>query len=407
MAYTTGTATNNQDLIDRTIRFVCGYGTTGAVTQTGTGNGTLTLGGTYPSAGTFPATITETWTLTCTATATNGGTFSVVGSVSGAQANATVGTPYANTFVAFTINDGSTDFQLGDTFSFTTTVGALKAEGQEWIYQGRGSGQTTGGWVKGRGLSGSESIYCGMQTADTPASDVYNIEIAAAQGFSSGLAWGSQVGKSPATYSCGWNSSTPYWIVANGQRFVVVFKVSTTYHAIHLGKILPYGTPSQYGYPVYVGGETSSSTLRWSDTSPGFRHFTDPGFISSASCYLCHPDGTWYTYWNYQNSNGNDSLGYGYRHIWPFGADAAVDSFVPNMIKEMRENVDGSYTLIPLILATIQPGRQVFGEIDGCYFVSGYNNAAENIVTIDGVDHLVVQNIFRTSRWHYWALKLA
>lgn len=51
----------------------------------------------------------ETWTLTCTAPGATA-TFSVVGSVSGAQANATVGTPYDNGIIAFTLNDGSTDF---------------------------------------------------------------------------------------------------------------------------------------------------------------------------------------------------------------------------------------------------------------------------------------------------------
>lgn len=63
---------------------------------------------------------TETWTLTCTTGGVTG-IFSVTGSVSGAKADATVGTPYDNNIVAFTINDGTPDFIIGDDFQFTVT----------------------------------------------------------------------------------------------------------------------------------------------------------------------------------------------------------------------------------------------------------------------------------------------
>lgn len=57
----------------------------------------------------------ETWTLTCTAVIT---VFTVVGSVSGAQADATVGTLYDNDIVAFTITAGGTAFVQDDDFTF-------------------------------------------------------------------------------------------------------------------------------------------------------------------------------------------------------------------------------------------------------------------------------------------------
>lgn len=72
---------------------------------------------------------TETWTLTCIGTAVNGGIFSVVGSVTGARGVATVGSAYtsniitpANSEISFTINDGATDFSLGDVFTIATTA---------------------------------------------------------------------------------------------------------------------------------------------------------------------------------------------------------------------------------------------------------------------------------------------
>lgn len=408
MPYVIDTATGHVDLVDRIIRFVCGYGTAGAVGYTGTGNGTLTLGGTYPSAGTHPATVTENWTITCTAGGPTG-TFSVTGSVSGAQAAVTVGTAYDNGKVAFTIADGAVDFIVGDQFTFSTTQGAMKAAGQEWIYQGRASGQTQGGWMKGRGLAGTDSIYVGLQPYTDVPGDIYNVVTAGALGFNPSFAWNSQVGKSPDAYVASFNTSMPYWIVCNGQRFVVVSKVSTYYRAMYCGKILPYSTPSQYGYPVYIAGESNASVSR-SDTNHGTRHFVDPGSTSSgidSGCNFCFPDGSWQYFQNFYTASGSEaesSLG---RSVWPYSGDSGSSMYVDSRLREMRDNIDGSYTLLPLILHSDTPSRQVFGELDGCYYVSGFNNAAENIVTVGGIDHLVVQNVFRTDRWSYWALKLA
>lgn len=71
----------------------------------------------------------ETWTLTCIHAATNSGIFSVVGSVTGARGNATVGSTYTsntitpgNSEIQLLINDGTTDFAIGDTFSIVTTA---------------------------------------------------------------------------------------------------------------------------------------------------------------------------------------------------------------------------------------------------------------------------------------------
>lgn len=86
------------------------------------------IAATSPSASGYPQ--EEIWTITATS-ATN---FTVVGSVSGAQAAATVGVPYSNAFISFTINAGVNPFVASDYFtikvlpklkaSYTTAWGA-------------------------------------------------------------------------------------------------------------------------------------------------------------------------------------------------------------------------------------------------------------------------------------------
>ncbi len=94
--------------------FAWGFATTPDGGNTGDG----TVSG--ESAGTN--TVEETFTLTCTDDSGSGDeTFSVVGSVSGTLADATVGVQYVTPEIEFTINDGATDFVIGDTFSIVIT----------------------------------------------------------------------------------------------------------------------------------------------------------------------------------------------------------------------------------------------------------------------------------------------
>jgi hypothetical protein len=298
---------------------------------------------------------------------------------------------------------------LAKIVTFLTTNADLITDGQEWTDLGTAAGQTTGKWLQGPGMAGTDQIFVGLQAVNDIPGDIYGIQVAGAQAFNAGQGFNAQVGQSPTSYVAVWNSSMPYWIVGNGQRFVVVVKVSTTYHAMYCGKILPYGTPTQYGYPLFIGGENITN-LRWSDTTVGNRQFIDPGSASSgvnSGSNLCFPDGAWQFFQNFYNVSGNDTLGTQGRSIWPYAGSSNNGTEVDNRLREMRDNIDGTYTLLPLILHSEAPSRQVFGELDGCFYVSGFNNAAENIITIDAVDYLVVQNIFRTNRWNYWALKLA
>lgn len=77
-----------------------------------TGNGTISMPFILSNG------VAETWTIT----ATNATTFSVVGSVSGAKASATVNQAYNNTFIAFNIKTGSIAFIAGDSFTFSIAL---------------------------------------------------------------------------------------------------------------------------------------------------------------------------------------------------------------------------------------------------------------------------------------------
>lgn len=83
----------------------------------GTGNGTMTSVAVYSG-----FTETETITATCVTAAANSGIFYVTGSLSGPLGLATVGVNFNSSKISFIINDGSTDFIVGDAFTVATTA---------------------------------------------------------------------------------------------------------------------------------------------------------------------------------------------------------------------------------------------------------------------------------------------
>ena len=108
--FTTGTATDYVDLLDRLNTYLTAKGSAFGLTYTGTGNGTLTgySGG--------ASSIAETFDITATSS-TN---FTVVGSVSGSIGPATVGTPFVHAKLEFLLTAGGTVFVNGDLFELST-----------------------------------------------------------------------------------------------------------------------------------------------------------------------------------------------------------------------------------------------------------------------------------------------
>lgn len=94
--------------------------TTGTADGGNTGDGTCTdvTAGAEAEIGTY--------TLECVAASTDGGTFKVVAPDGDALPDAEVGTAYTNEQINFTLNDGATDFAVGDIFTIEVAEGSGK-----------------------------------------------------------------------------------------------------------------------------------------------------------------------------------------------------------------------------------------------------------------------------------------
>ena len=393
-------------LLRALVHFAGGKATPGSVTYAGTGNGLIDdIDGGVDAP-------TETWTITFS-DATN---FSVSGSVSGAQSAGTVNTNYTTTgnpltsLISFRINSGGTAFQNGDAFTIPVTVGALASNANQWILDRWSPFTTAGGGFNaiddqasvgttgsliwhGQG-NGSEAFYAGISLTETPASQIWNFVHRMYTGFSPTANWDTGVDPTAEQYTAFWDNDMDYWFVVNTRRIVVVAVVSTTMHAFYQGAFLPFASPAEWPYPVGQWCEKPDSEP-YNSTVAGFGH----GIINDFTGIQVFRDnaGNWIdtgiANWPYTvGSDGARSWIAGQLENLPSG---------DNQLLPITILKDGGTTSAPLV------DVDVYGVLQGCFWVTGFNVTPQSTLNIGGTDYLIVNDIFRTERDDFWALELS
>lgn len=176
-----------------------------------------------------------------------------------------------------------------------------------------------------------------------------------------------------------------YWFIANSRRFIVVARTGTVYHQAYLGWMLPYGTPSQWPYPLVVGGSGICSTsivpVKQNVSSAQVQAFWKPidgidsinGYSKNAGALAVKEPGGSYRRPILQSSGtGNSSC----NGTWPYVEDTRglLGGFL-----NMRDNLDNSYTLNPLIIVEGSPAN-MWGEFEGVKHVTGFGLTSEDLI---------------------------
>lgn len=262
---------------------------------------------------------------------------------------------------------------------FLSTDSNLLAEGQEWeVLSYDGAEVDTELYLRGQGLAGDDNIYVGLRAYEVAAQDTFNIACRGFIGFLDGATWDTQPGAGPERGVTAWDQQIPYWIAADGRRFIMGYRVSTVDQILHAGLLTPYATPLQYPLPLMVAGTmTGALEIRWSSTDTDHRFFTHGG--SGTLRPLRYVEGTWLT---------------------------DLDTYPFSLNGIFRETYGDYYPLLPVVFSR-STGPAVLGEVDGLYWISGFAQASGNTITIDGDDYIVFQNVFRTGINNYLAMRLS
>lgn len=309
---------------------------------------------------------------------------------------------------------------FADLVSFLTANAALVSAGEEWTAVWTHSGGAASGIVlQGPGLAGADEVLIGLKLVSRPTPDEYEIQMVGMTGIiGSATEFDAHVNVSPYKVRMFVDSGPmTRWFVANGRRFVVVVKISTVFQSMYGGFILPYAFPDQYNYPLFIGGsagETDQTGLSsWRSTSIYHHHFPNSYYdapssvIHRGAAFLLSPQGDWLTCASL-GDDGNVAIG-PRKFFTGLGISSSYNTTnygYEEIRSRMRAGLAGEYLLTPHTLVQASPSDQTYGILDGTYHVSGSGNSSENIITVSSVDHLTVQDAFRTGLGDYWALRL-
>ena len=137
--------------------------------------------------------------------------------------------------------------------TFLTTNSSLVSDNEQWtVHNDRVVGTTREVYLSGPGLSNSESIHVNIQRmAPDLTTNAHNWQVRGATSYDSSQTYEAQPNISRDQYFPLSAAGVPiqYWFFANGRRFIIVAKVSTTYLSCYCGFYLPYALPSEFPYP--------------------------------------------------------------------------------------------------------------------------------------------------------------
>jgi hypothetical protein len=304
--------------------------------------------------------------------------------------------------------------------SFLTSNGSLVAAGQQWTalkdetissyaMTNPNVSSPSGGfgptfrdlYLRGPGLAGVDAIHVNIRTYEAPSLGLSNWMIQGATDYEVGQPWHRQPNNS--WYSSNFryltltNSTIEYWIVADGRRFILACKISGDFYTSHCGFILPYALPSEYPYPLMVSAVTNNINALPTDSSMSNFWASDYDYPAM----LRHRDGLWLYSAKLVSIAATPSFGF-----WPWYPITSMSS-----ASQLIGHPDGSFVLIPCTLISGHDGGNVYGEADGVFYVPGLspvvNPLSEDTISIGGTDYLVVQNIDKTDRNAYAAIRLS
>jgi hypothetical protein len=306
---------------------------------------------------------------------------------------------------------------------------------QEMIFQGDAS----------NGGSPTRPFYFGIQSYENPGSSIYGWALRGFTGFDAGSPEGSvlfenQPDASFATYIPLQNTSMSYWFWANERRVIMVVKTGTSYQWMYAGLINPFATESEFPYPLAVMGSSWTADFAFSSNSLDFSTGAIPMGDSNEvpgtglSClYLRFVDGQWYPIKNGYRTGSNFGVLYK-RPMWPLSPISSANYDTDNYPADLSRifyalfhassagatptaylvqtpgSPDPITTLWPLCMMMNDPSYQLFGELDGIYWIhSNGGLTAEDEIFDSGVSpeqrYLVFQNVHRTDPWTFMAVK--
>lgn len=159
--------------------------------------------------------------------------------------------------------------------------------------------------------NGTDTIYVGMRTHDFGGLNI-SWELGGFTGFSSGLTWEDQPGRSPGypEQTSGGNffgSFFPlnetgigdYWFNVTPRRIIVVAAEAGAYSSMYAGFMNPFATSVELPYPILIGASAEVSSVNMASSAINYSGISDPVTsatgegVDGAGMMFRDPSGNW------------------------------------------------------------------------------------------------------------------
>lgn len=248
--------------------------------------------------------------------------------------------------------------------------------------------------LRSTGTTGEEQITVGFKTYQSVSADYYNLLAATMVGYVPGAPFEAQPGIRTSGVPCH-NQAVTCFLTANPRRIVGAFKVGSPIYAhVYVGKALAYARPREFPSPLVVAGHFDGrepkrySDLHWFPYK-GRRGSGDTGY-NDGHLYLRDAAGTWKKVQisPFGNGHGNETT-FGALAGEPVGATGAGRRcLVPAGTLHQPQPLE----LYDMTLGAYDHDTRgypssgnLYGMLDGVSFVSGYSNASENVLQLEGM----------------------
>lgn len=270
--------------------------------------------------------------------------------------------------------------------------------------------------LMGTGLNGTDKIYVGFRTATNTTALTFNIQLNGYTGYNPDFSFWGQPGALPNNSYQSWlhssNVEIVYWIAGNSRHLRIVCRLDNRYSIGYLGLFLPFTLPSQYPYPLFIGGSGTENNLPSVSTNHSF-------FKEYGSGYF-YNFGVWSRIYNERSERQVTGAGtgeVGYSHI--YDVSWLHEYIVKYLQYHLSKNFfaleeDGSRFMFPLTLcgsnawnsASTTP-KGFLGRLEGIFPTTGYAANQEDIITYNGKNHLLISDITDTYYDCFVAFELA
>lgn len=284
----------------------------------------------------------------------------------------------------------------------------------------------TGGmsmYLRAPGADTDKQVFINIQSVFDNTIPAYAWDVRGAIGYNAAVSFVNQPGTSEPTYFSLWKSTINYWFYASNRRVIVIAKCNNAYISMYAGFFLPWATPAQYPFPLFIGG--SDGTLRaYNDSNSAHSSFVMPGGPSDLSgAKVRAQSGTWLKVCNkvsqtaqYSSAGTNTN----YPFMFPYDAcrsgwssssalgwrlaSTAGEVTESGIINKLVPTNQGERCLMPVQIMNGGPVAQ-FGALDGIYFPMGNGLSSEQTATFDGRTFRVFAAITRTQSTDFFAVE--